>query len=58
MEVNTMKEYAKRFYQEDKMEWFSVIMAYMTEEERQEWLIKARKDKKEDFVAVLSCYEF
>ncbi len=54
MQSDDLNQYAEKYYEADNIAFFTVIVPYMTENEKQEWLIKAQADKKNNFSAVLS----
>ena len=54
MQSDDLNQYAEKYYEANNIAFFTVIVPYMTENEKQEWLIKAQADKKNNFSAVLS----
>lgn len=54
MPSDAINRYANKYYEADNVSRFANITFYMTTSEKQEWLAKAKTDKKDAFVAVLS----
>ena len=54
IQSDDLNQYAEKYYEANNIAFFTVIVPYMTENEKQEWLIKAQADKKNNFSAVLS----
>jgi len=54
MQPDTIKQYAEKYYAADDVTRFAIMIPYMTEQEQQDWLIKAQADQKNTFSAVLS----
>jgi len=54
LDTELQQEYCQKIYDDNKIAFFSSIIPYMTENEKQEWLIKAQADKKNNFSAVLT----
>lgn len=54
MPSDALNKYANKYYEADNVSRFANIVFYMTTSEKQEWLTKAKTDKKEAFAAVLS----
>ena len=53
MDSDLIMLYAEKYYEKNNISFFAVIVPYMTETQKQEWLIKAQADKKNNFSAVL-----
>ena len=54
IQSDDLNQYAEKYYEANNIAFFTIIVPYMTENEKQEWLIKAQADKKNNFSAVLS----
>ncbi len=54
IQSDDLNQYAEKYYEANNIAFFTDIVPYMTENEKQEWLIKAQADKKNNFSAVLS----
>ena len=54
MQSSDLKKYAEKYYEANNIARFTILLDCMTKEEKQEWLKRARTDKKTNFVAVLS----
>ncbi|MEY8425575.1 M56 family metallopeptidase [Lachnospiraceae bacterium 38-14] len=54
MQSSDLKKYAEKYYEANNIARFTILLDCMTKEEKQEWLKRARTDKKSNFVAVLS----
>ena len=52
--LDILNQYAEKYYEANNISYFTILVNYMTKEERQEWLKRAQTDKKTNFVAVLS----
>ena len=54
MQSSDLKKYAEKYYEANNIARFTILLDCMTKEEKQEWLKRARTDKKTNFVVVLS----
>lgn len=58
LQPDIIRQYAEKYYEADNISGFTVVTPYMTENEQQEWLKMAQKDKKAAFSSVLSDNSF
>ncbi|MCI8534655.1 MAG: hypothetical protein HFG68_03660, partial [Hungatella sp.] len=49
-----LKRYVEKYYENNNIARFTILLDCMTKEEKQEWLKRAQTDRKTNFVAVLS----
>ena len=54
MDPADRNKYAEKFYEANDVAQFSHIMFFMTQSQKQEWLMRAESDQKSSFSAVLS----
>ncbi len=54
MPLSDLKRYVEKYYENNNIARFTILLDCMTKEEKQEWLKRAQTDRKTNFVAILS----
>ena len=54
MPLSDLKRYVEKYYEDNNIARFAILLDCMTKEEKQEWLKRAQTDRKTNFVAILS----